>query len=104
MKEKLLILITILIVVGLYIFAVKNSPESIDDKILKKIESLELKVDSLSAKKDSIKTVILTVDREIINNEKHYEEVVNHIISNSHSADSIFSRNYITKFIIERTR
>lgn len=104
MKDKLLIVFTILIVIAIYIIAVRTSPDSTDSVLLQKIEKLENKIDSLSIKKDSIRTVIITVDKEIIKNEKHYEEVVNRIITNSASADSIFSRDYISKFIVERTR
>jgi len=102
MKDKHIILLCVIILfvlLGIQQYFIRQSEE---DVLLKKIEELELKIDSLSSKKDSIRIVIKTIDKNIQNNEKHYEKVVTTIINQSSSADSIFARDYIKKFIDER--
>lgn len=104
-KNLIIYIAAILLVIGIYIyFADFTPPKEDNSEILKKISNLEQKIDSLSSKKDSIRTIILTVDKEIIKNEKYYEEVVNNIISQSDKSDSIFARDYIQKFIDQRVR
>lgn len=101
MKIKIIIVLFVLFTGCLYYYVVVNSPKK-DDLLLNKIDNIEKKIDSVSLKKDSIKTVIITVEKEIINNEKHYEKVVNDIVHQSSIDDSIFATQYIQKFIDER--
>lgn len=96
-------IILIIIILGWISFnIVKNNPQ--DDSLLKEIQIIENKIDSLSNRKDSVRTEIITIDKEILKNEKHYETVINNVISQSNSLDSIFARDYIKKFIDERVR
>lgn len=69
--------------------------ESNNDLLLNRINQLELKLDSLNNKKDSIRTVIDSTHVKIVTNEKHYQERVNIIINQSSSADSGFIADYI---------
>lgn len=99
-----LMAVLLILVLGLWALTVITAPQSSEDILNSKIDNLERKLDSLSTKKDSIRTVIITVDKEIIKNEKHYEEVINTIVSQPSSVDSVFSRDYIQKFIDNRIR
>lgn len=99
--KGLFILLILILGIGYYSI-VKNSPPSTDDLILKEIQNLELKLDSLSDKKDSIRTIILTTDKEILNNEKHYEEVVNTIIIQPDSITDAFIGQYIRDYAASR--
>ena len=76
--------------------------KSKDEIFFEKIELLSSKIDSLAAKKDSIRTIIITVEKEIVSNEKHYEEVINNIISQPHYDDSVYISNYIKRYVDER--
>ena len=101
MKKYDIIILTIIFIVisgALYLLSMrKNVPEK--DKFLEQIKRIENKIDSLSAKKDSIKTVILTVDRQIESNEKHYEKVINNVITQPFYLDSAEVTEYIDRFI-----
>ena len=106
-ERNLFIFIIILLsltLASVYYLAVKSSPPSKEDLILNKINMLENKINHISNQKDSIKTVLVTTDKQIIKNEKHYEEVVNTIINQSDSLNFSWARNYIEKFINERTQ
>ena len=78
-----------------------NSPTK-EDKLLKKITELELKVDSLNNKKDSIRTVIDSTHIKIVTNEKHYQERVNTIITQPDSFSELFTRQYILEYAASR--
>ena len=95
----------IAIILGILVYlTISNSPKGTDEKILEKLNRIESNLDSIAFKKDSIQTIIKQTDKQIFNNEKHYEEVVNNIITQPSAADSIFSRNYIQEFIDKRLR
>ena len=83
-------------------FTIRYAPESKEDILIKEIESLESKLDSLSNKKDSIKVVIANTDKEIINNEKHYQSTVNNILIQSDSSLNESNRQYILKYAASR--
>lgn len=104
--DKLILIIGTILVLGLLTVQYLHNRTYIssDAVLIEKLDNLERKIDIISNKKDSIRVVIETVDKEIITNEKHYEEVVNNIISQPHSFDSVFAENYIKRFIDERTR
>lgn len=72
---------------------------SSDELILKKLQNIEIELNNISNKKDSIRVVINTIDREIIKNEKHYEEITNNIIAQPSSMDSLFITEFIDRFI-----
>ena len=94
-----LLLIVLIILAIINLMAIKKLPTE-----QKELNVIELKIDSIAQKKDSIKTVILNKDNEIITNEKYFKETVNTILLQPNSVDSIFARDYIQRFIDERIR
>jgi hypothetical protein len=105
MKKSTLITILSIIIATIAIsvyLTIRYSPKNREDILLKEIESLETKLDSLSNKKDSIKTVIVNTDKEIISNEKHYQTTVNNIIMQSDSSLSESNRQYIIEYAASR--
>lgn len=88
----------ILVIIGVYWWGISNSPPP-DNEILSRLKKIESQLDSIEKKKDSVKTVIITVDKEIIKNEKHYEKVVNDIIHQPDSVNRIFTNDYIKRYI-----
>lgn len=90
--------ILIIIIIILLIPSKKN----VDSNVLEEIHKLETKIDSLSNKKDSIRIVIDSTNTKIINNNKHYEEVVNTIINQSSYWDSLYISDYIGRFAKSR--
>lgn len=105
MKKSTLITILSIIIATIAIsvyLTIRYSPKNKEDILLKEIESLETKLDSLSNKKDSIKTVIVNTDKEIISNEKHYQTTVNNIIMQSDSSLSESNRQYIIEYAASR--
>lgn len=101
-SEKILLSFIGIILITFLIFQyilIRNRPPSSEEVILKKLEVIENQLKELSSKKDSIRVVINTIDREIINNEKHYEEITNHIISQPYSMDSMFITEFVDRFI-----
>jgi hypothetical protein len=104
MKAWQIILIGIVSVLLIWFYitiADFNSPTK-EDKLLKKITELELKVDSLNNKKDSIRTVIDSTHIKIVTNEKHYQERVNTIITQPDSFSELFTRQYILEYAASR--
>lgn len=98
MKDKLmkcLIILLFLGMIGLYIGLADFSPKSSDIELLNKISELESKIDEINNQKDSIRIVIDSTHVKIIENEKHYQERINTIITQSSSADSSFITDYI---------
>lgn len=89
----------ILVIIGVYWWGISNSPPPSDNEILSRLKKIESQLDSIEKKKDSVKTVIITVDKEIIKNEKHYEKVVNDIIHQPDSVNRIFTNDYIKRYI-----
>ena len=73
-----------------------------EDILLEKITKLESKIDSISNKKDSIRTVIDSTHIKIITNEKHYQERINTIIVQSDSDNLKFFKNYIKEYEINK--
>lgn len=94
-----LLLIVLIILAIINLMAIKKLPTE-----QKELNVIELKIDSIAQKKDSIKTVILNKDNEIVTNEKYFKETVNTILLQPSSVDSIFARDYIQRFIDERIR
>ena len=103
MNKSLLVKIGVIILVALfiwfYISIADFSPKvDKDDLLLQRITELELKIDSLNNKKDSIRTVIDSTHIKVITNEKHYQERINTIIRQSSSDDLEYLRYYIKKY------
>ena len=78
-----------------YISIADFTPVDKDDLVLKRINELELKIDSLNKSKDSIRTIIDSTHIKIVTNEKHYQERINTILVQSASADSSYITDYI---------
>jgi hypothetical protein len=98
-KNVIIILVTCLILtIGVYIWFADFTPDNKEDALLKKISELELKIDSLNNRKDSIRTVIDSTHIKIITNEKHYQERVNTIITQPDSFSESFTRQYILEY------
>jgi hypothetical protein len=88
-------LIALIIFIWFYIKMANFEPIEKDDLILKKITELELKIDSIKDKKDSIRLVIDSTHVKIISNENHYQERVNIIMRQYAATDSGFIADYI---------
>ena len=99
---KIIVIIFIVLSIGLYINFADFHPVDKDELLLKKITELELKIDSLNNKKDSIRTVIDSTHIKIITNEKHYQERVNTIISQPDSFSESFTRQYLRDYASTR--
>ena len=93
------VLVAIILFIVFYIKIANFTPIDKDDLLLKKITELELKVDSLNNKKDSIRSVVDSTHIKIITNEKHYQERINTIITQPLSVDSQFISDYIGRYI-----
>jgi len=93
------IIIGLILFVWLYISIADFTPEDKDDILLKKINEIELKIDSIKNSKDSIRTVIDSTHVKIITNEKHYQERINTIITQPLSVDSQYISDYIGRYI-----
>ena len=92
------IIVVVIALIWFYISIADFSPKNKDDLLLRKITELELKIDSLNNRKDSIRTAIDSTHIKIITNEKHYQERINTIIRQSSSDDSSFVANYIRQY------
>ena len=99
MKDNLIValIISILIILICFYLKIANFAPK-EDILLNRINELELKIDSLNNKKDSIKIAIDSTHIKIITNEIHYKERVNTIINQSTSDDSSFVSNYIRQW------
>lgn len=99
MKNKIIIIlvtISIILLVWFYFTHADFSPKKDNNELLlDKINKLELKLDSITDKKDSIRIVIDSTHVKIITNEKHYQEVVNTILSQPSVSDYEYIRQYI---------
>ena len=91
------VILGIILFIWLYISIADFTPK--DDILLKKINEIELKIDSIKNSKDSIRTVIDSTHIKIITNEKHYQERINTIITQPLSVDSQYISNYIGRYI-----
>ena len=96
---KIIVIIFIVLSIGFYIKLADFHPVDKDELLLKKITELELKIDSLNNKKDSIRSVIDSTHVKIVENEKHYQERVNTIITQPLSLDSQYISDYIGRYI-----
>jgi hypothetical protein len=92
-------LVAIILFIVFYIKIADFTPIDKDDLLLKKINELELKIDSINNTKDSIRTIIDSTHVKIITNEKHYQERINTIITQPLSVDSQFISDYIGRYI-----
>lgn len=101
--KNTLITIAGVIFVGLFIWfyisiADFTSPAEKDELLLRKITELELKIDSLNNRKDSIRNVIDSTHVKIVTNEKHYQEKISTIITQPDSFSESFTRQYIREY------
>ena len=105
MKDKITVAIMVVALLSLMgiqqYFIFTSSSTNRESLLLKKIESLEVKLDSLNNNKDSIRTIIDSTHFKIITNEKHYQERINtySYIPQPISSDSGYISNYIGRYI-----
>lgn len=107
MKNKVIITVVILGVILFLIFQqylIFNKSPDIDDNILKEIKILNKKLDELSNKKDSVKTIIVQLDNNLKTNNERHEEVVNSILIANDSINGVFIDNYIKQYIEKITK
>lgn len=97
-KITIVVIVIALLLIGFYIKLADFSPPKTNDEFYNKITELELKIDSLNNKKDSIRTVIDSTHIKIITNEKHYQERVNTVITQPDSFSESFTRQYILEY------
>ena len=98
----IILIIFLIFAIGIYISLADFTPKNKDDLLLKRINELELKIDALNTKKDSIRTVIDSTHVKIVTNEKHYQERVNTIISQPDSFSELFTRQYLRDYAATR--
>ena len=98
----IILIIFLIFAIGIYISLADFTPKNKDDLLLKRINELELKIDALNTKKDSIRTVIDSTHVKIVTNEKHYQERVNTIITQPDSFSESFTRQYLRDYAATR--
>ena len=96
------IIVVVIALIWFYISIADFSPKNKDDLLLRKITELELKIDSLNNRKDTIRTAIDSTHIKIITNEKHYQERINTIITQPDSFSESFTRQYILDYAASR--
>ena len=103
-KKYIIAIIAIAILIGWFYISIADftPPSSKDELLIKKITELELKIDSLNQKKDSIRIAIDSTHIKIITNEKHFQEKVNVIITQSDSFSESFTRQYLRNYASTR--
>lgn len=67
-------------------------------ELVQSIDSLRIKIDSLSNYRSSLKTIVDTNKVRIIEVEKRYETIRNHIITQSVDSDCITFSNYLSNY------
>lgn len=108
MKDKtviFLIIVGTLLFMGFQQYMILNRNPIIDDELLlKKLDNLETKIDSLSIKKDSIQTIIVEIEKTIDKNHKNYEKVVNTILNNDDSTNYVWAKQYIEQYRLKHSK
>ena len=102
MSNKKIFIFAILLLIGLVLaqyFLIINSKPSTEELILERLTKIENQLEIFSSKKDSVRVVIQTIDKEIIRNEEHYKEITNNIITQPSSMDSLYITNFVDRFI-----
>jgi len=90
-----LVIIIIIWILAAHFSSKRLTPEEV---ILEKITQIENKIDSISIKKDSIRTIVVTIEKKIDKNNKNYEEVVNTIINSDDSTNLVWIEQYIQQY------
>ena len=100
----LLIIIGVLCFIGFQQYVILHNTPTTDDQLLEKINKLELKIDSLSYKKDSIQTIIVEIEKTIDKNHKNHEKIVNTILNNDDSANYAWAKRYIEEYRLKYSK
>lgn len=90
--ERIILIVSIIINIIVIYIVCKPSKQISNNS---KIDSLELVLDSIKVKRDSIREHIDTIIIKIKTNEKYYKETVNTIIRNDVNDDYVFFLNYL---------
>lgn len=93
-------IVIIVILVSIQYVAIKNSTTNnvTNYELLQSIDSLRYKIDSLEFSREKLRTVVDTNKVKIIEIEKKYETVRNHIITQSIDSDCVFFSNYLSNY------
>jgi len=96
----ILIIVSVILLFGSLYYWVVNFSPSIDTpeaKILRKIDSLNVKVDSIRRANDSIKVIIDTTEIEIEHVYEKYIQIRDRIVTQSTDSDCVFFSNYLSE-------
>jgi len=100
MKDKHLIIIGAVLIIIFLIWQqhlIRDNPkDNYNEQILKRMDSLENRLKTLS---DSNKVIIIKIDKELKHNEEHYEKLVDDIFVQSDSVNRKFIDSYIKQYI-----
>lgn len=100
------IIIVISIIIGLWVTVMKITPsrKTSNEIIIEKILQIESKIDSISSKKDSIRTIVITIEKEIEINSKKHEKTINTIINSNDSSNLIWIEDYIRQYKLQHSK
>ena len=97
-KYIITLLVILLMIVEFFIVKEYYSHNDIDNKL----DKLEQEISLIANKKDSIRIVIDTINKEIVHNNNYYEKDTNTIMSQPSDSDAAFIRYYICRFAESR--
>ena len=88
----------VLILFGcLYYWVISFTPPIQDETLLKKIDSLNVKISSIKRANDSIKIIIDTTEVEIQHVYEKYIQVYDRIVTQSVDSDCVFFSRYLSE-------
>lgn len=99
-KSGWILVITLIALFACLYYWIVNFSPSIDTpeaQILRKIDSLNVKVDSIKRANDSIKVIIDTTEVEIEHVYEKYIQIREHIVTQSVDSDCLFFSNYLSE-------
>lgn len=102
-RDKGLIFLACVVFIAFEVWFFSKSKEQGVEDVFEYVVKLEQQIENLSSTRDSIRTVVDSVHVKIITNEKHYQEFLPVIITQSSNADSVFLSNYARQHYSERT-
>ena len=86
----------LLLVVCICCWVFNFTPKPSEDEVLREMQILNSKVDSIKRANDSIKVIIDTTEVEIEHVYEKYIQVREHIINQSIDSDCVFFSNYLS--------
>ena len=95
---KLFMVILMCLFIYCYFYKTSNNVDDESIKLVNKIDSLNIIIDSLSLKRTNIDKKIDTIYINLDNNDLEYEKNYNNIINNNVSEDYMFFSEYINNY------